>query len=92
MSHGGMQAYLLTLDCHSNHAATLEIRSSDASLFDGERIELQRLVGQVRAVVSIECPTIKRITAKGTVNNQLYFAGATDKSWRWRVIGLYASP
>lgn len=92
MSHAGMQAYLQTLECRSSYTAVLDIRSPTANVFDGERVELQRLIGQVRAVISIECPEIKRINAKGTVNNQLYFAGATDKSWGWRIIGLYAAP
>lgn len=92
MSHVGMEAYLQALDCRSNNVAAVEVRSSDPGAFDGERIELQRLIGQVRAVISIECPSIQRITAKGTVSNQLYFAGATDKSWGWRIVGLYAPP
>ena len=92
MSHAGMEAYLDTLDCRSGYQAKLIIKSPTAGVFDGERIELQRLIGQVRAVVSIECPMIKRMTAKGMVNNQLYFAGATDKSWGWRIVGLYAAP
>lgn len=92
MSHAGMEAYLQVLDCRSNNIASVEVRSSDPGAFDGERIELQRLIGQVRAVISIECPSIQRITAKGTVSSQLYFAGATDKSWGWRIVGLYAPP
>lgn len=92
MSHAGMDAYLDALDCRSGYQAKLVITSPTPEVFDGERIELQRLIGQVRAVVSIECPTIKRMTAKGMVNNQLYFAGATDKSWGWRIVGLYATP
>jgi hypothetical protein len=90
MSHAGMEAFMLTLDCRSKNEATLEIRSSTPDVFDGERVELQRLIGQVRAVVSIECPSIQRITAKGTVRRQLYFAGATEKAWGWRIIGLFA--
>jgi hypothetical protein len=92
MSHAGMDAYLNSLECRSSQQAALEIRSSSAHVFDGDRIELQRLIGQVRAVISIECPEIRRMTAKGTVSNQLYFAGATDKSWGWKIIGLYAAP
>ncbi len=92
MSHAGMEAYLNHLDCSSKYEAKLDIRSPNSQVFDGERIELQRLIAQVRAVLSIGCPAIKRLTTKGTVKNQLYFAGATEKEWGWKIIGLYAAP
>lgn len=92
MTHAGMQAYLLALDCEGSGTARLELRSENPAVFDGERVELQRLIAQVRAVLSIECPAIARITASGNARDSLYFAGATDKRWGWRIIGLYAPP
>jgi len=92
MSHVGMDAYLVSLDCRSRYEAKFDIRSSKSSVFDGDRIELQRLIAQLRAVISIECPSIKRIVVKGTVNRRLYFAGASQKNWGWKIIGLFAAP
>jgi len=92
MSHVGMDAYLLGLDCQSLYEAKFDIQSQSSRVFDGDRIELQRLIGQLRAVVSIECPQIRRIAVKGTVNRKLYFAGASEKAWGWRIIGLFAEP
>lgn len=92
MSHKGMDAYLKRIDCRKTFDAALEIKSQDASVFFNDRVELQRLIGQVRAVLSIECPEIKRITAKGTVKGKLYFAGATEKRWRWRILGIDTGP
>lgn len=92
MTHAGMEAYLLQLDCNAGGTARLEVSAANPARFDGDRVELQRLIAQVRAVLSIECPTITRITAKGSARGSLYFAGATDKRWDWRIIGLFAPP
>lgn len=92
MSHLGMNAYLLNMDCRSAYEAKFDIQSQDPRVFDGDRVELQRLIGQLRAVVSIDCPSIRRITVKGTVNKKLYFAGASEKGWNWKIIGLFAKP
>lgn len=92
MTHAGMEAYLLELDCNARGSARLEVSTANPALFDGDRVELQRLIAQVRAVLSIECPTITRITARGSARGNLYFAGATDKRWDWRIIGLFAPP
>jgi len=92
MSHVGMDAYLLDIDCRSRYEAKFDIQSQNPRVFDGDRIELQRLIGQLRAVVSIECPSIRRITVKGTVNKKLYFAGASEKDWSWKIIGLFSKP
>lgn len=92
MSYQGLDAYLDNLSCQQKGVAQLEIRSPVPEVFDGNRVEVQRLIAQVRAVLSFECPTISRITARGVVNNQLYFAGATEKQWSWKIIGLYAPP
>lgn len=90
ISHAGMHAYVNGSGC--SQAAALEVRSNNPADFDGARAELQRLVGGARAVLSIECPGIARITVKGTVNGQLCFAGATEKRWAWHLKGLFALP
>jgi hypothetical protein len=92
MSYQGMDAILYHLSCEQNGVAQLEIRSSTPEIFDGDRVEVQRLIAQARAVLSFDCPSISRITARGMVNSQLYFSGATEKNWNWKIIGLYAPP
>ncbi|MEM7080548.1 MAG: hypothetical protein AAF513_18165 [Pseudomonadota bacterium] len=79
-------------ECVRGRYANIEIVSNDPAHFDGERLELQRLVGQVRAVLSFNCPQITRITVRGTYRSRLFFAGATDAAWNWRILGLYAPP
>jgi hypothetical protein len=90
ISHADMEAYISRSGCSSTVA--LEVRSAEPGRFDGNRTELQRLVGGARAALGIECPGVSRITIRGTVNGRLCFAGATEQQWGWRLKGLFAMP
>ena len=92
VTHAGLEAYLDNADCGSTGLAKLRVLAAETGAFVEPRLDLQRLVGGARAALQLECPRLSRITVAGVVGGRLCFAGASARSDRWKLIGLYADP
>jgi hypothetical protein len=55
------------------------VRSNQAELFRGERIQLQRMLGMVRAALLLECPKAGSIRLTGLVDDVFVFGGEASK-------------
>lgn len=78
---------------------TVTVYGDDDALFKDDRIELQRLLGLVRATMTLECPQVKRIVMNGFVDDVFLFRGFASKDHPqgdWILIeippGLVAKP
>ena len=93
MSAGDMDAYLENGDCGRTGLARIRIVSADPAKFEEPRVELQRMVGGLAAaLLGTECSRLSRITVTGISGGELYFAGVSDRSERWALLGLFAPP
>lgn len=69
------------------------IATPDASNFSGERIDLQRFMGQVRMALDDECPKAKSLSINGVVNGQgSKFKGQTSSANGWILKEIIATP
>lgn len=77
--------------CQDNVAVA--IATPDAANFSGERIDLQRFMGQVRMALDDECPQAKSLSINGVVNGQgSRFKGLTSSANGWILKEVIATP
>lgn len=70
-------------DWCKNKKANLAFRTSNPTLFKGDREEFQKIIGGVRAILGIECPMAKTIIIKGISQGKLVFRDQITKSNNW---------
>lgn len=59
------------------------VRTSNASEFSGDKINLQRLIGALRMALGAECPQAKEITISGIFGNQQVYQGSVAEADDW---------
>ena len=59
------------------------IRADNAARFRGDRIELQRMLGRVRAIFQLECPIATTIRISGLVDNVFVYDGFASAEGKW---------
>lgn len=65
---------------------TLTVTSTDASVFKGDKIDFQRLVGSARAVLGFECDRIKSIRIHGNLGEKLVYQGISSATSNWVIV------
>jgi hypothetical protein len=63
--------------------AEVKVRTSNASEFSGDKINLQRLIGTLRLALAAECPQAKEIMISGMVGNRPVFHGSVAGADEW---------
>ncbi len=66
-------------------AMVFVVESAQPELFSGELTELQRIVGGLRAIIGIECPTVERFALTGVVGEEVFYAGRASADGGWRL-------
>lgn len=64
----------------------LRVEASDPASFEGDAVDLGKLVAGARAVLGFSCGNITDILIDGTSNGQTVFAGITTLGTGWSVI------
>lgn len=71
------------LKCAEN--VSVNIDTYDASVFQGDRIKLQKLMGGVRVALDFECNNISRINIIGKVNGEAVYHAHVQGQDGWRL-------
>ena len=69
---------------------TVTVQAPDESAFTGDRVELQKLIGGLRAILGFECPdiAIAKILIIGEVSGQEVYQGAASENGDWLIEDL----
>ena len=59
------------------------IRSDSVERFRGDRIELQRMLGRVRAILQLECPGVTTVRITGLVDDVFVYDGYASSDGKW---------
>lgn len=62
----------------------IRLTASSATAFQPETIPFLRMIGRIRAVVLVQCPTIEDIIFDGAVSGRVVFAAETSRLTKWR--------
>lgn len=66
------------------------IRTSEVKWFRGDRVELQRMLGMVRAAMSVECPEAASVRLTGLVDDVFVFGGEASSEADWILVEVPA--
>lgn len=69
-------------------SVAIALTASKSTPFQGETVDLQRMLGRVRAVVQSECPAVEAITLEGRVKTRLVYAAEMRRIAGWRIVAL----
>lgn len=61
----------------------LAFRSDNPAVFSGDRAEVQKILGGLRAIMGFECPQVEEILLRGQVGGSEVFRGNSSKSNGW---------
>ncbi len=84
LSYKSMSSYTDAMTCDKN--MNLYIQTVHASLYEGDRKDLQKLVNAERDRQK-ECPAFEKFTIHGTLDNKWYFRGTSAKAENWKIKG-----
>lgn len=87
MRHGSLVARVSDGWCAAE--GTIYVDAADPAAFAGDRLELQRLVGGLRAILPLECPRLQGLRIIGRVNGQpvQILQAAAQTGWQLQVAG-----
>lgn len=94
LSGNGIDAVLSDESDWCGDTVSLVLRTDDASAFEGDRLDLQRLLGGLRAVLGFECPAVRTVLLTGEVSGTTVFNGRIGESagWTLEVLEPAAAP
>jgi hypothetical protein len=83
VTHAGTRVVLADSADWCGERVRLTVRASDPSVFEGDRLELQRLIGGARGILGFECPSVRHIEVVGEAGHGPVFAARALASNNW---------
>jgi tetratricopeptide (TPR) repeat protein len=80
---GGLTAGVVDHPEWCQSEVEVAVRASTVAPFRGNRLELQRMLGQVRGALQIECPKAITIRITGLVEDVFVYDGIASKNSNW---------
>lgn len=73
---------------------TVTVRAPEEAVFARNRVELQKLIGGLRAILGFECPnaTISNLVVVGEAGGRQVYRGSATASDDWRLTDIRTSP
>lgn len=75
-----------TLRCGQD--VILFVNAPSKSYFEGDKVQLQKLVGGARMVLELDCPSISKISVHGKVNKRVVYTGKLTRENNWILIDI----
>ena len=72
--------------------SSVEVRAPEGGYFESDRGDFGKMARNVRFIIANDCKGLRKITFTGTVNGELWYAGAVAVERKWRLYGIYAPP
>lgn len=70
----------------------VNVTAPDQSYFAGDRVDLQRMVGTVRAALGFECADIKNLLITGRIGDKQVYQGTSAAANNWALVDLRLIP